>query len=154
MNLPKVAELTPSEAQARVHFAFEDDLAAYLPLYQWPFSKILEFTHLLSKQRVSYKKSNSENQEFFGVPRRDELGCSHGWGMITGAYQHERTVERIELRRKVQTQFWYGTLAVAEGDLLEYFPQQQLHRMMSSYHERKLKEYELTDLQEMCKLIV
>ena len=45
MNLPKVAELTPSEAQARVLFASEDDLAAYLPLYQWPFSKILEFTH-------------------------------------------------------------------------------------------------------------
>ena len=65
--------------------------------------------------------------------------------MITGAYQHERTVERIELRRKVQTQFWYGTLAVAEGDLLEYFPQQQLHRMMSSYHERKLKEDESTE---------
>ena len=65
--------------------------------------------------------------------------------MITGAYQHERTVERIELRQKVQTQFWYGTLAVAEGDLLVYFPQQQLHRMMSSYHERKLKECELKE---------
>ena len=56
MNLPKVVELTPSEPQARVHFASEDDLAAYLPLYQWPFSKILEFTHLLRKQRVSHKK--------------------------------------------------------------------------------------------------
>ena len=50
-----------------------------------------------------------------------------------------------ELRRKMQTQFWYGTLAVAEGDLLEYFPQRQLYRMMPSYHERKLKEYELTE---------
>ena len=65
--------------------------------------------------------------------------------MIIGAYQHERTVGRNELRRTIQTQFWYGTLAAVEGDLLEYFPQQQLHRMMSSYHERKLKEYELTE---------
>jgi hypothetical protein len=60
------------------------------------------------------------------------------WGVPT------RTDAGIkELRRKIQTQFWYGTaLAAKEGDLLEYYPQQQLHRMMASYHERKLKEYE------------
>jgi hypothetical protein len=140
MNLPKVVELTPSEAQARVHFASEDDLKVYLPLYQWPFSKIFEFTHLLRKQRISHKKPNSENQESVGVQGVTKLGCSHADGYDNCCIPTRTDGGIKEFRRKIQTQFWYGTLAAAEGDLLKYYPQQQLHRMMDGQLSREKVE--------------
>ena len=110
MNQPKVAELTPSEAQARVHFAFEDDLAAYriFPSINGPLASSSSSLIYSASNVPHTKKSNSENQEVIGVQGVTKLGCSHGWGMIIGAYQDERTVERRNSGEKFRRSFSTG----------------------------------------------